>query len=377
MPEHIPLGGGSILLFPIAGRAPIAPERLQSAVRALCDVPGGHLGSHAVREWVRHYAPSLAPEDRAVLSRHVIECERWAKSLRATLCDEGDPRDYTTATARNRQHNPYEEKLARIFANVGLPLEAEVGVSRDGGSRRGGWYGSYWLDLAHRDASHNLLLDIEMDGRRHRAADRVERDEVRNERLCRRGWYVLRVPSRVLHQPTVASGVAARTVEEMRRHRQVMVMARVGTQALGDAFAFHDAEMGRPARINTSRDAGQHTSVPYPSPHTLAKDEGRAVLPSAPPRTALAPIKPPRRGGIGRAVGYGWAALSMVAGLAGDPAAFWSGVVFLSIMLVATDAWSLRGQLPLVGSSRRAHRVVGYVLLVIVYLIVCGAVPAH
>ncbi len=71
---------------------------------------------------------------------------------------------------------------------------------------------------------------------------------------------------------------------------------------------------------------------------------------------------------VTRLVGLGWAGLSALFGLAGYPAALWSGVVFLAIALVATDAWSLRRQLPFFRSRHLFDRVLGYLLLALLYV---------
>jgi hypothetical protein len=118
-----------------------------------------------VRRWVGEQGRGLGEADRAALLQYAAECATWEESFYAARSRWGDPRDYTTRPAANVRLNPYEHRLGAALAAAGLPVEAQAGVSKDGGSRRGGWFGSYWLDFAHRDRAHMLLLDVELDGR--------------------------------------------------------------------------------------------------------------------------------------------------------------------------------------------------------------------
>lgn len=53
----------------------------------------------------------------------------------------------------------------------------------------------------------------------------------------------MRVPSTALGQPAVMDAIVTRTMEQLRGHRQAIVMARVGAQTFADALAWHDAGM--------------------------------------------------------------------------------------------------------------------------------------
>ena len=68
-----------------------------------------------------------------------------------------------------------------------------MGVAQERGGRRGGWYGSFWLDCAHRDPTYLLRIDIDLDGKHHDWRERMARDAERNRSLMERGWYVVRI----------------------------------------------------------------------------------------------------------------------------------------------------------------------------------------
>lgn len=145
---------------------------------------------------------------------------------------KGADADWTATSARRVDLNPYEQDLGRRFTALGLPVQAQVGVSKSGGRRRGGWFGAYWLDWAHRDRDYLLRLDIEMDGKSLQRPDMIERDERRNETVRRRGWYVLRVTSMAARNENAMQAIMGVASERVRWHRQAAVLARSDVRLL-------------------------------------------------------------------------------------------------------------------------------------------------
>jgi hypothetical protein len=77
-----------------------------------------------------------------------------------------------------------------------------------------------------------LKIDIELDGWHHRQADRAERDEVRNQSLQRRGWYVYRIPGGVIARRQEECAIAALMVV-VRNHHHAVTIARSSAAWLG------------------------------------------------------------------------------------------------------------------------------------------------
>jgi len=138
--------------------------------------------------------------------------------------DAADP-DWDMTSARGVWPNPAEQRLADALAGAGLPVQAQVGVSKYGGRRRGGWFASYWLDCAHRDVRYGLRLDIELDGRAHLYGDRPTRDARRDALVRQRGWYIVRLPGSVLYTAGFAQAVGA-VAALADQHRRAVVLAR-------------------------------------------------------------------------------------------------------------------------------------------------------
>lgn len=222
------------LLFAVRPQPPTIREALRDDLaalpralvrRAYRDRSRG-LSRPQTRRWAAQAAAILNPTERAAVVVYARACRAWLNSVAQTTQRRGASYDWTATAARNVAPNNYERALGAQFAALGLPVEAQVGVAKQGGRRRGGWFGAYWLDWAHRDRDYLLRLDIEMDGQHHQRAERMARDAERNACVQRRGWYVLRVTSAAARRPDAMQTILATVAERARWHRQAVVLAR-------------------------------------------------------------------------------------------------------------------------------------------------------
>lgn len=237
-----PVGLEAALQLPFALRAqpPTIGEALRDDLRALPRAIFRRpyraryrgLSRPQTRRWAAYVAEHLGSAEQAALVAYAQECRAWAKRLARQTKRKGAAADWTATPARNVALNSYEHRLGEAFTALGLPVQAQVGVSKTGGPRRGGWFRAYWLDWAHRDPDYLLRLDIEMDGKDHRRQDRAVRDTQRNDLLCQRGWYVLRVTSAAARRETAMQEIMAVAVERVRLHRQAIVLARSDVRLL-------------------------------------------------------------------------------------------------------------------------------------------------
>jgi len=179
------------------------------------------------RRWCREVAPHLSAAERAAFADYAEACRRWCREMRRSTERGERAWDWRMTSARNVQPNAAEQQLEQALVTAGLPVDGQVGVSRhrEGGRRRGGWYGNWWLDYAHRDRAYLLKIDIELDGWHHRQPDRAQRDAVRNECLQGRGWYVCRVPGMVISRQQQDQAILP-LLECVRTHRLAVLTAR-------------------------------------------------------------------------------------------------------------------------------------------------------
>jgi hypothetical protein len=153
--------------------------------------------------------------------------------------------DWSMTPAPKAKVSEPEQRLAHALEASGIHVQCQVGVAKkEGGARQGGWYGSYWLDCAHRDRSHLLRIDIELDGKHHYAVDRQEKDDRRNQVLADRGWYVLRLGGRILGQENQRLAVA-NLVELIATHKQAVHLATLDPKTVEGLFAAPADELSR------------------------------------------------------------------------------------------------------------------------------------
>jgi hypothetical protein len=189
------------------------------------------LSAMELERWAEQANAMLAPVLRAELLLYTRTCRAWERLLARNISSSAADPDWDMTSAQHVEPSMPEVFLAQSLSEVGIPLEAQVGVSRYGGSRRGGWFNAYWLDWAHRDVAFLLRLDVELDGARHRQPERWFRDEIRDAQLQERGWYIMRIDSRILGrgQQYRAREALLRLVQ---RHRRSIVLARTDRHRL-------------------------------------------------------------------------------------------------------------------------------------------------
>ena len=175
------------------------------------------------RRWEQATAGLTAPTDLHAFFGYVAACRVWYGHLVACTTTRAAEWDWHMTLARTAQVNDAEQQLGSALLRGGLAVQAQLGVSSRGG-RGGGWFDNYWLDYAYRDHAHLLKIDVELDGWHHQRADRAERDEVRNERLRLRGWYVYRVPGSVVARRQQEQAVAE-LMKTVRAHRHAAMVA--------------------------------------------------------------------------------------------------------------------------------------------------------
>lgn len=175
--------------------------------------------------WAEAAHSILAPEERSALDCYVAECRHWEQRLDENIGSMAADPDWDMGSALRVPPSAPEAFLAESIEDLGIPMQAQVGVSRYGGRRQGGWFRAFWLDCAHRDVAFLLRLDVELDGATHRIIEGAARDEVRNTLLQARGWYILRVDSRNLGREQHYR--AREDIDKLvRRHRRAIVLAR-------------------------------------------------------------------------------------------------------------------------------------------------------
>lgn len=185
-----------------------------------------------IAAWCADIRADLDETGRRAVLDYALCCRIWAQVLDGTIGSGSADPDWDMASARRVQPSAPEARLAFALERAGLPVQAQVGVSRLGGRRRGGWFRAFWLDCAHRDIGFLLRMDIELDGATHRTPHRRERDALRNHLLQMRGWYILRFDARVLRADADLQR-AVRTVAAIaRRHRRAVVLGRTDPTAL-------------------------------------------------------------------------------------------------------------------------------------------------
>jgi hypothetical protein len=200
----------------------------------------GGLTTEGSERWAEAAQAILAPEEGAHLTAYCQECRQWERRLDKNIGSMAADPDWDMGSARGIPPSAPEAFLARSLEAAGISMQAQVGVSRHGGRRQGGWFRAFWLDCAHRDVAFLLRLDVELDGVHHGRADRAARDEERNRFLQARGWYVLRVDSRNLgrEEHSRAVKVAAKLVW---RHRRAIMLARSDLPAINRVLTPDDA----------------------------------------------------------------------------------------------------------------------------------------
>ena len=205
----------------VAAMRAALPLHLHQLERA--HAPG--LSAVETQHWADRAREALPADAQRQLWTYAGKCRQWEEHLRAIITNDEADADWDMDSADGVELNPFEVELEARFRDAGLAVDAQVGVSRHGGMRSGGWLGAYWLDLAHRDVPYLLRVDIELDGYHHRWDVHRARDEERNTALRRRGWYILRLDSRAM----VSDGPdgAIRQVLAVRSvHRRAIVLAR-------------------------------------------------------------------------------------------------------------------------------------------------------
>jgi hypothetical protein len=230
------------------GRAGGATTACASGMRAMFgpNTPGfararaQGLSAEELDTWCAAACAELDESGRQMLLDYALSCRAWEQVLNGTIgSGRADP-DWDMTSARQVRPSAPEARLAARLEQAGLPVQAQVGVSQMGGRRRGGWFRAYWLDCAHRDIAFLLRMDIELDGAHHRTPERQRRDELRNELLKVRGWYVLRFDGRLLRADQELQQAVQTTVKIARRHRRAVLLARTDLSAL--AAGLHLAE---------------------------------------------------------------------------------------------------------------------------------------
>jgi hypothetical protein len=224
-------------------------DQLQTALgtlvrRAVVALAGKRFRPHAhglsareTEQWAQQAAPLLSAAARAKLLEYARACQDWTRALHSAIgSNKADP-DWDMTSARNVEPSAPEAFLARSLAAAGIPVQAQVGVAKErGGRRRGGWYGAFWLDCAHRDAAYLLRVDIELDGRHHYRQERQARDQERNQILADRGWYVVRLSGRIIGQANHHQALD-RLVAVVERHRRAIVLGRSDLSTLARVLA--------------------------------------------------------------------------------------------------------------------------------------------
>ena len=261
---------GVTILPPVDGAAPHPPVAMQSTFEALTEALAEPLALHerlgrgvgqlgrvaratlsqmpyrqradglspaATERWAKQVTSRLSPLERSALLAYARDCRAWERRLRRRIgSDRADP-DWDMTSAPNVAPSAPEAMFAHALEDAGIPVWAQVGVAKEkGGRRRGGWYGSFWLDCAHRDIGYLLRIDLELDGHHHQLAERKVRDAERNAILAQRGWYVVRLSASALGgegQRRMVGEVVALAA----RHRHAIVVARSHLPALERAVA--------------------------------------------------------------------------------------------------------------------------------------------
>lgn len=208
---------------------------LRRAAATLADQryrPRAHgLSASETERWAQQATLVLQSQAGQLLIGYARTCQEWERRLRAAIgSDAADP-DWDMTSAKRVEPNAAEAFLAQTLEEAGIPVQAQVGVSRNGGERRGGWYAAYWLDCAHRDVAYLLRIDIELDGRHHYNQQRRQRDEQRNQAIQSRGWYVVRLGGRIIGQRNHLLALD-QIVALTERHRRAIVLARSDLRTL-------------------------------------------------------------------------------------------------------------------------------------------------
>lgn len=164
------------------------------------------------------------PAEQQSFFTYAAACRAWYAALEHVVASSAAGWDWRMMPAQHAPINAAEQALGDALKRAGLAADAQLGVSSRGGPRRGGWMGNWWLDFAHRDPDYLLKIDIELDGRHHRYADRAERDERRNETLQARGWYVYRIPGLLITQRREDAAVAE-LLQTVHDHHRAVVAA--------------------------------------------------------------------------------------------------------------------------------------------------------
>jgi hypothetical protein len=183
------------------------------------------LTSNSASRWVEIAQAGVAPEEQSCVVSYIQACRQWEQCLDRNIGSMAADPDWDMGSAKKVRPSAPEAHLAQSLEQAGIPMQAQVGVSRNGGPRHGGWFRNYWLDCAHRDVAFLLRIDVELDGATHRTPEVERRDAMRNTLLRQRGWYVLRFDNRNLdrEQHNRALDVIVKLVQ---RHRRSVVLAR-------------------------------------------------------------------------------------------------------------------------------------------------------
>ncbi len=224
------------------------------------------LSARETHAWLDRVRALLPAEDLGALRRYTATCQAWHTALRAVVADDAADPDWDMTSARGVWPNPAEQRLADALTGARLPVQAQVGVSKYGGRRRGGWFASYWLDCAHRDVRCGLRLDIELDGRAHLYGDHPARDARRDALLRQRGWYIVRLPGSVLHTPGFDQAVGA-VAALADQHRRAVVLAR---SDVGQIMRDLTAETPAAPATQAAPSSAQPTASPCGPPRSTA-----------------------------------------------------------------------------------------------------------
>jgi hypothetical protein len=201
------------------------------AVPAVKRARVGGLTADSAARWVRVAQSIVTPDQRSCVASYVYECRQWEQRLEIIISSMAADPDWDMGSAVGVRPSAPEARLPKSFEQGGIPLQPQVGVSRVGGRRHGGWFQAFWLDWAYRDVPFLLRLDIELDGASHRTPEGEKRNRVRNILLQSRGWYVLRFDSRTLDLEQHKRAVNA-VVKLVQRHRRAILLARTDFQGV-------------------------------------------------------------------------------------------------------------------------------------------------
>jgi hypothetical protein len=191
--------------------------------------------------WCAVARTDLDETGRRALLDYALHCRAWEQVLDGTIGSGSADPDWDMTGARRVRPSAPEARLALALERAGLPVQAQVGVSRMGGRRRGGWYRAFWLDCAYRDIGFLLRMDLELDGAAHRTPRRRQRDALRNELLRVRGWYILRFDVRLLRADADLQRAVRTASAIAQRHRRAVVLGRTDPLALAAGLELDEA----------------------------------------------------------------------------------------------------------------------------------------